>query len=162
MENGNKKIFYDRKMPVHYPFIEKHNRLNLIFLTVCTKDKKKILSRSDVLNILVDSWMNSREWVVGKFMIMPDHIHLFCAPKVHSHPSLKLWIKYWKSDVSKKWMFENEKPIWQRDFWDRQLRDDEHYSRKWEYVSNNPVRQRLVKDVKDWPFQGELNIFRWT
>ncbi len=28
---------------------------------------------------------------------------------------------------------------------------------KWEYVTNNPARKSLVKDPRDWPFQGEVN-----
>ena len=30
------------------------------------------------------------------------------------------------------------------------------YSQKWEYVSENPVRARLVEKFDDWPFQGEI------
>src|SRR6266566_2545894 len=45
--------------------------------------------------------------------------------------------------------------IWQREFWDRQLRRAESYEEKWQYVKNNPVR------VEDWPYQGEVNVLEW-
>ncbi|MCX7916496.1 MAG: hypothetical protein N3A53_09385, partial [Verrucomicrobiae bacterium] len=51
--------------------------------------------------------------------------------------------------------------LWQRDFWDTQLRRGESYSAKWEYVRYNPVRAGLVSDPADWPYQGELNILEW-
>jgi hypothetical protein len=48
-----------------------------------------------------------------------------------------------------------------RDFWDTQLRRQESYDSKWEYVISNPVRAGLVKEPNDWPFQGELNVLPW-
>ncbi|MCX7914880.1 MAG: hypothetical protein N3A53_01065, partial [Verrucomicrobiae bacterium] len=51
--------------------------------------------------------------------------------------------------------------IWQRDFWDTQLRRGESYSAKWEYVRQNPMRAGLVAKAAHWPYQGELNILEW-
>ena len=56
---------------------------------------------------------------------------------------------------------ESEKPIWQKDFFDRQLRRGESYSEKWAYVFNNPARASLVQAAEDWPHQGELNSLAW-
>jgi REP element-mobilizing transposase RayT len=55
---------------------------------------------------------------------MPDHIHLFCAP-VRCDVPLAKWIKYWKALATRAWPDAHEKPIWQLDFFDRQLRQDE-------------------------------------
>ncbi len=52
-------------------------------------------------------------------------------------------------------------PLWQRDFWDTQLRDIRHYDDKWHYVRNNPVRKGLVANVDAWPYQGCLNELMW-
>lgn len=52
-------------------------------------------------------------------------------------------------------------PLFQRDCWDRQLRNGESYSNKWQYVRNNPVRKGLVADADGWPFQGEMNVLHW-
>jgi putative transposase len=71
------------------------------------------------------------------------------------------WVRYWKSLASKKWPRPDEQPIWQRDFWDTQLRRSENYNSKWQYVLDNPVRAGLVKQPDDWPFQGDLNSLPW-
>ncbi len=55
----------------------------------------------------------------------------------------------------------NEHPIWQRDFWDTQLRRNENYEEKWDYVLENPVRAGLVSKSEDWLYHGELNILEW-
>jgi REP-associated tyrosine transposase len=49
-------------------------------------------------------------------------------------------------------------PVWQRGFFDRVLRSDESYSQKWEYVRDNPVRTKLVRDADAWPYAGEIVI----
>jgi putative transposase len=92
---------------------------------------------------------------------MPDHIHLFCAPATFPAESLKQWVRYWTNMASRNWPRAKEHPVWQRDFWDTQLRRSENYSSKWIYVADNAVRAGLVKRAEDWPFQGELNFIPW-
>jgi hypothetical protein len=41
-------------------------------------------------------------------------------------------------------------------FFDHLIRHSESYAEKWEYVRQNPVRARLVKDPDEWPWQGEI------
>jgi putative transposase len=91
---------------------------------------------------------------------MPDHIHLFCSPH-DGEAQFRKWIQFWRNDVTRKWPDVSQKPIWQRNFFDRQLRRGDVYHQKWEYVRNNPVRAGLVEQPDDWPFQGEMNVFRW-
>src|SRR5439155_7616040 len=57
-----------------------------------------------------------------------------------SRPTPKSWIAYWKNHVTRAWPRRAQIPIWQRVYWDRQLRRSESYGEKWHYVENNPVR----------------------
>ena len=91
---------------------------------------------------------------------MPEHLHFFCSPVDDATP-FKKWMEYWRSAVTRVWPVPEEKPLWQREFWDRQLRDDESYGEKWDYVRDNPVRAELVKQSDEWAFQGELNVLPW-
>ena len=156
-----------RKHPVHQPIVERFNEPAIIFLTVCAKDRKRIFAVPDVVVLLQDSWGNATSWLVGRFVVMPDHLHLFCAPAAYhgtdgAVPSRPLtqWVRYWKTLVSRRWPRPEEQPVWQLDFWDTQLRDVAHYDEKWEYVRENPVRAGLVTDPDAWPYQGELNELR--
>lgn len=90
-------------------------------------------------------------------MVMPDHIHLFCAPGTIPPESLQSWVAYWKHLVA----FVSGGSFWQKNFWDTQLRRHESYAAKWDYVRNNPVRAGLVTKPEEWPYQGELNVLRW-
>jgi putative transposase len=153
--------YHDRKHPARQPVYDVNNRSNIISLTVCTDKRKKILANEPAHQIIRTAWQNADHWIVGRYMIMPDHIHLFCAPARHDHLSVKRWIAYWKSSASKAWHNPSEQPIWQIDAWDTQLRRGDSYSTKWAYVSNNPVRHKLVEHAEDWPFQGEMNQLMW-
>jgi len=43
-------------------------------------------------------------------------------------------------------------PVWQKSFWDVQLRRGKSYDAKWEYVRANPVWHGLVSQPEDWPY----------
>ena len=92
---------------------------------------------------------------------MPDHIHLFCAPNRYPEEPLRSWVAYWKSIVARDFPSDYKKGVWQRDFWDRQLRSGESYSEKWAYTAANPVRANLCKQTNQWPHAGELNKLMW-
>jgi len=46
---------------------------------------------------------------------------------------------------------KREKGIWQRRFWEHQIRDDVDLQRHVDYLHFNPVKHGLVKRVRDWP-----------
>ncbi len=92
---------------------------------------------------------------------MPDHLHLFCAPGSWPPTALDAWVRYWKSRAAAAWPMPVEGRVWQRDWWDTQLRAHESYAAKWEYVRQNPVRAGLAPTPEAWPYQGELHALPW-
>ena len=150
-----------RSQPVHLPIRNIGNRTNLVFLTVCTEDRKSILNRKECVDALLQAWVEANTWLVGRYVVMPDHVHLFCAPALWEPPPLLKWVSYWKSLSARKWPHSRDGKLWQRHFWDSQLRRGESYAEKWEYVCNNPVRAGLAASSDDWPWQGEMNVLMW-
>ena len=45
----------------------------------------------------------------------------------------------------------NESTLWQRRFWEHQIRDDRDYEIHMDYLHYNPVKHGLVRNVGDWP-----------
>jgi putative transposase len=111
--------------------------------------------------LLRDAWQTQPSWLVGRYMIMPNHVHLFCRPGEFPSMPLIRWVKFWKSHTARHWFRPKDAPVWQRHFWDTQLRRRESYDAKWEYVMQNPVRAGLVDRADNWPYQDELNLLDW-
>ena len=50
------------------------------FVTTCTRNRKAILVSEQVATILIQEWRRACDrygWHVGRYVIMPDHVHLF-------------------------------------------------------------------------------------
>lgn len=149
-----------REHPIHLTPLEAHNRPIIVYVTACTANRRKILATPSAHRAVVEAWSAASTWHVGRYVIMPDHIHFFCAPNDLNYPSLERWMRFWKSQATRK-MGKPNSALWQRHHWDRQLRSDESYGDKWDYVRSNPVRHGLVAKADDWPYQGELKVLRW-
>lgn len=130
-------------------------RPTILFVTVCALGRKRILARDAAHALIVDGWSAAVAWHVGRYVVLPDHIHFFCSPR--GVVPLLVWVRYWKALVSRRWPWPDEQPIWQRDCWDTQLRTDDSYEAKWQYARDNPVRHGLVAHADAWPYAGELH-----
>ena len=141
-----------RKHPAH-GVLACEGASTIVFVTVCTRGRLPWLATHEVHQILGEVWTSATAWLVGRYVIMPDHIHLFAGWRDLNIP-LDNWVRYWKSLFSKR--HRNAQHRWQTDHWDRRLRSGDSYEEKWIYMENNPVRHGLVTCASDWPFQGEI------
>jgi REP element-mobilizing transposase RayT len=136
----------------------------IYFVTTCTRLRKAILTQTDVTQILMHEWREARDrhgWAIGRYVIMPDHVHFFCAAERDAKP-LAAFAGCWKEWTSKKikTAIGLTNPVWQEEFFDHVLRSSESYSQKWSYVRDNPVRAGLVATANDWPWQGAIEDLR--
>ena len=132
------------------------------FVTTCTFHRREILTSPEIAAILIDEWTTARQrhgWAIGRYVIMPDHVHFFCCGDPHS-VMLEKFLQRWKEWTSKRTTrgLGLQPPIWQEEFFDHVLRSEESYCQKWEYVRQNPVRAGLVVNADDWPWRGEIEI----
>ena len=151
----------ERRQPIHLVPRERRNTSSIVFLTVCTKGRKPVLADEVIHQCLLDAWNLADEWLVGRYVIMPDHLHLFCASVTVESCPLARWVQFWKSRVTRDLPGQKRGQLWQSSYWDRQLRSSDSYSEKWNYVRENPVRGGLVVRAKDWAYQGEIHPFRF-
>ena len=130
----------------------------VIFDTICTKEKSNWLDNEKVEQQLVTVWTQADFWLVGRYVIMPNHIHLFAWATEQSIDYEK-WVRYWKSMFTRSHRIPAHR--WQPDHWDRRMSSESAYEEKWNYVKQNPVRAGLVADENEWPYQGEVFELRW-
>ena len=133
------------------------DRAVIYFLTCCTANRQKILATPVAHTAVVMAWRKLGHWRVGRYVIMPDHVHFFASPP-DREASLSSFLQGFRSFVTKSLRPQGYPyPLWQREFFDHLLRSEESYRSKWEYVRQNPIRQGLIKRAEDWPYAGEIH-----
>jgi putative transposase len=143
-------------MPNRPPRLEPFQKYDppLYFVTFNTHCRRKLLANERVHRSFVNfaEAGSPRGIAVGRYVIMPDHIHLFASGD--DDFSLTQRIRVLKRTLST--VIPTPRPHWQRGFFDHVLRNSESYSEKWDYVRENPVRAGLVASAEAWPFAGEI------
>ena len=96
----------------HFPPVRRHpsrnsvmtyhdNRSIMLYVTVVTEKRSPILANKAVFDCILAAWKAATDWLVGWYVIMPDHIHFFCAPATYPPPNFHRWMAYWKSLATK-------------------------------------------------------------
>lgn len=137
------------------------------FFTLVTHQRQPILTHPDARRFLRTSILETQNrypFTIDAWVLLPDHLHaVWTLPEKESDFS-KRWGLI-KANFSKKAksLFEKEEllshsrvrqresSIWQRRFWEHEIRDDDDYQRHLDYIHYNPVKHGLVKCVADWP-----------
>jgi len=129
------------------------------FVTFNTRKRDHLLDNALVHDAFVGFCgraHDEHDVAVGKYVLMPDHIHLFAALPENGI-RLTRWMQSLKNVLGKALGHRGiEYPYWQEGFFDHVLRSGESYGRKWEYVRQNPVRAGLRESPDEWPWQGEM------
>ncbi len=73
------------------------NRAILLYVTIVTANRMPVLACAAVVECILAAWAAATDWLVGRYVIMPDHIHFFCAPASYPPPDFRRWMAYWKS-----------------------------------------------------------------
>ncbi|MFL6585086.1 MAG: REP-associated tyrosine transposase [Chthoniobacterales bacterium] len=138
------------------------------FVTFNTHRRQRILTNAEVHTAVVQYCTRSEAFQigVGRYVIMPDHVHLFVCFGLGCAVTLSAWIKGLKRHLNLVLQTQNKQiaqipaqklaSFWQPGFNDHLLRSDESYSAKWDYVFENPVRAGLVRRAEDWRYAGEI------
>ena len=131
---------------------------NWVFLTVSTEHRDRWLAQASVQRALHAIWENkATAWLVSDYLLMPDHLHLFCAP-CDLRFTIERWMGFWKDRFAKT---PPDTGIFQAGGFHHRLRDGESYAQKRQYVRENPVRAGLVERPEDWPYSGRVHEIRW-
>jgi REP element-mobilizing transposase RayT len=125
----------------------------LYFVTFNTLHRKPLLARKETFDAFITYAVKNAAQgrAIGRFVIMPDHIH--CFVRIGKDSKLSDFVRLLKQTLTK---VLDADGVWQPGFFDRLLRNSESYSEKWNYVRENPVRAGLVQKAEDWPWQGEI------
>jgi len=121
----------------------------VFFITVCTEPRglNQLCHEKVGTAVLkaIRHYHEQRKWFCHLGVLMPDHVHLLMSfPDI---PAFSPLIGDWK-----RWLTVREKILWQENFFDHRLRNEESFGQKADYILHNPVRAGFVKEAKNWPY----------
>lgn len=138
------------------------------FFTVVTYRRQPILTDEAVRLALREGIQKTRErfpFEIRAWVLLPDHLHcIWKLPEgdadfaarwgmIKRHASQKCGNRFngeeWLSESGRK---RGELGLWQRRFWEHQIRDEADFARHADYIHWNPVRHGWVKRVADWEY----------
>ena len=140
----------------------------VFFVTFNTHGRRSLLACAEVHEAFVDYCTKASDYRVGvgRYVMMPDHVHLFVSFGDGATTTLGTWIKGLKRQLDRSLLSLGAQPFavpgqklrsfWQPGFHDHLLRSDESYAQKWDYVRENPVRAGFGTDAEAWEFAGEI------
>ncbi len=88
------------------------------------------------------------------WVIMPNHVHALVEVQ-DGHPLsevVQAWKGYTAHCANK--ILHREGAFWSIEYFDRFIRDTDHFERSVHYIHNNPVKAGLVLRAEDWPFSS--------
>ena len=84
------------------------------------------------------------------YCIMPNHLHLLACVVTEGGDLLDFMDHFKRRSGFELGRLGEPGPVWQRDFWDRHMRSDEHLDEAVAYIMDNPVRAGLCEHADDW------------
>lgn len=102
-------------------------------------------------------------WHIDAWVVLPEHMHCVWTLPDGDHDYATRWrlIKTGFSKClpidelrSKSRILRGERGIWQRRYWEHQIRDEADFARHIEYCYINPVKHGHVQAVVDWPYSS--------
>jgi REP element-mobilizing transposase RayT len=114
------------------------------------------LKRQDVAEIVQNSLENfdGERYKLIAWVIMPNHVHLLLKP-VNGWELFKILhsFKSFTAQEANK-LLNRSGRFWMREYFDRRIRDYEHFERTFRYIENNPVKAGLCEKPQDWKFSS--------
>ena len=131
------------------------------FFTVNLGDRSKTLLVDHVVELResMKGVLDKHPFHIDAMVVMPEHLHaIWTLPPGDTDYSTRWALikagfsrKLPKTErISASRSNKGERGIWQRRYWEHQIRDEKDFSRHVDYIHYNPVKHGYVKSPRDW------------
>ena len=114
------------------------------------------LKKREVAEIVRDSLQkfSGERYKLIAWVIMPNHIHLLLKPlNDWTIEKIMQSFKSFTASEANKFLDRSGK-FWMREYFDRYIRDTEHFEKAFRYIENNPVKAGFCKKPEEWKFSS--------
>ena len=137
----------------------------VFFFTVVTHKRRRFLCDEVNVALIRGAFQEVHQkhpFTVDAFVLLPDHLHcVWTLPEGDNDFSMR-WrqIKAWftkgcrdefKEKQTATQLERGEQTVWQRRYWEHQIRNDNDFIKHVEYIHYNPVKHGLVRSPLAWP-----------
>jgi len=140
------------------------------FFTLVAYERRKIFCERDFLQAFRHSIKRVQQqepFEILAWVQLPDHLHcIWQIPDDEANYSRR-WSKIKRfttqacpqyqlpiEDLDYSKVKRKERGLWQRRFFEHQIRDEADFIRCIDYLHYNPVKHGLVSRVRDWPYSS--------
>jgi len=137
-----------------------YSSVGMYYVTICTQDRAELFGgaalcgRPDDADQMIIKWLKEIEnkflgICIDKFIIMPNHMHFIVRLQGgHAGPPLHEIVEWFKTMTTNEYIRGVKsglyppfnKRVWQRNYFERIIRDNAEYQRIWQYIDENPAR----------------------
>lgn len=144
-----------------------------------------ILKYPECARIVIDAWkyFDDERYRLIAWTVMPNHVHVliqqkegykladvvaswkkFTARKINAfEPPGRVVLQNDPTDQCRSGdqqsrAIQHSHALWQRDYWDRFIRDKNHFEHAVDYILNNAVKAGLAEVPKQWPWCSAYTI----
>jgi putative transposase len=138
------------------------------FFTLVTEGRAPFLcddSARRILHDAIDLCRQTRPFTLDAIVLLPDHLHAIWTLPDNDADFSTRWA-FIKSTFTRHWLAAGgrERPrsasrlrtrrrgVWQRQFWEHCLRDENDLHRHLDYIHYNPVKHALAPCPHAWPW----------
>ena len=138
------------------------------FFTLVSYERRPILCDPPIRNLLrlaVQNVRVRRPFTIDAWVLLPDHVHcIWTLPEGDTDYSTR-WAQIKRTvsrfcdpdmhvprPTSESRRKHRDSVIWQRRFYEHQIRDEDDFARHVDYVHFNPVRHGHASSAAAWPF----------
>ena len=141
------------------------------FFTVAIADRSLTLltDHIDPLREAMRTVRDRHPFQIDAIVVLPEHLHAIWTlpPGDADYPTRWTLIKAGFSRrlpkierISASRVKKGERGVWQRRYWEHQIRDEIDYARHVDYIHYNPVKHGHVKSPLDWPHSSVHRFVR--
>ena len=139
------------------------------FFTVALEDRRSnlLLDQVDLLRHCVAEVRAKHPFRIDAMVVLPDHLHALWTMPVDDADFARRWMLVKQSftkHLTKSGALpskareargaKGERSVWQRRYWEHQIRDERDFAAHVDYIHFNPVKHGLVARAAEWPYSS--------
>ena len=114
------------------------------------------LRQPQIADIVEKNWLHfdGQRYKLVAWVIMPNHVHVMIETFA-GWPLEKIvhsWKSYTATEANR--LLKRKGAFWFADYYDRYIRDEQHFANGVRYIHENPVKAGLVAKAEAWSFSS--------